>query len=70
MKNKMKTLITVILIVFLQNLYSQTFDKTIYEKLLKSDKIEFVKHAKSVGLTIETDSISESIFAKKQIICL
>lgn len=65
MKNKMKTLITVILIVFLQNLYSQTFDKTIYEKLLKSDKIEFVKHAKSVSLTIETDSISESIFAKK-----
>ncbi len=62
---KIKTLITVMLIVFFQNLYSQTLDKTTYEQLLKSDKIEFVKISKSVGLKIETDSISESIFAKK-----
>ncbi|CAM4152941.1 MULTISPECIES: hypothetical protein [Flavobacterium] len=62
---KIQTSITIILIVLVQNLYSQTFDKPTYERLLKSDKIEFVKYAKSVGLTIETDSISESIFAKK-----
>ncbi|MBB4800047.1 hypothetical protein HNP37_000086 [Flavobacterium nitrogenifigens] len=62
----MKTFITFIIIVFAQNFYSQSFDKKTYEKLLKSDKIEFVEYAKSVGLTIETDSISESIFAKRK----
>jgi len=65
MKNKIERLITVITIVLVQNLYSQTFDKQTYKKLLKSDKIGFVEHAKSIGLTVETDSISESIFAKK-----
>ena len=62
---KIKTLITFIIIGFVQNLYSQSLDKITYERLLKSNKIEFVKYAKSVDLTIETDSIAESIFAKK-----
>src|SRR6187402_2115658 len=63
---KIKTLVTLITIVFVQNSYSQSFDKATYERLVKSDKIEFVKYAKSVDLTIETDSMSESIFAKKE----
>ena len=62
---KSKTVITIIIIVFVQNLYSQSIDKKTYEKLLKADKIEFVKYAKKVDLTIETDSISEFIYAKK-----
>jgi len=61
---KIQTLITFIIIAFFQNLYSQKFDKKTFEKLLKSDKTEFVQYAKSIGLIVETDSISESIFAK------
>ncbi|WJS96507.1 hypothetical protein NYQ10_08595 [Flavobacterium johnsoniae] len=62
----MKILLTFIIIVFAQNLHSQSFDKKTYEKLLKLDKVEFVKYAESVGLRIEIDSISESIFAQSK----
>lgn len=60
----MKKLILFLILVLTQNLCAQSFDKKTYEKLLKLDKIKFVKYAKSVGLTVENDSISESIFAK------
>jgi len=64
----MKKNIFYLLIIFLpnQNLYSQAFDEETYLKLLNSNKIEFVEYAESRGLTIEIDSLAESIFAKKK----
>jgi hypothetical protein len=62
---KLITICKLFIILFAQNLSSQTFDQSTYLKLLKSDKVEFIIYAKSINLIVETDSIAESIFAKK-----
>lgn len=44
--------------------FGQKFDSTIYLHLLKSDKTEFISYAKSVNMTIDFDSTSNTLFAK------
>jgi len=43
---------------------AQTFDVTTYSHLVKADQNEFIRYAKSVGLTTDIDTISQSLFAK------
>jgi len=45
-------------------LHAQAFDTTTYIHLVNADKDEFVTYAKSVGLTTEIDTASQSLFAK------
>ena len=60
-----KTLFTLFLVLLVgQNLFAQTFDTTTYLHLVKADKDEFILYAKAVGLTIATDTASQTLFAK------
>lgn len=53
-----------LLFAFGQILHAQTLDTTIYAHLLTADKNEFITYAKSVGLTTDYDSTSQTLFAK------
>jgi hypothetical protein len=54
----------IILSVFLgQELSAQAFDATVYSHLVRADPNEFIKYAKSVGLTTVFDSTSKTLFA-------
>src|SRR5690242_4192836 len=54
----------ILLFVFGQILHDQTFDTTTYAHLLIADKDEFIAYAKSVSLTIDFDTTSQTLFAK------
>jgi hypothetical protein len=56
--------IFILLIFFGQLLHAQTFDTTTYFHLVNADKDKFITYAKSVGLTTEIDTASQSLFAK------
>jgi hypothetical protein len=56
--------IFILLIFFGQLLYAQTLDTTTYFQLVNADKGKFINYAKSVGLTIDIDTASQSLFAK------
>lgn len=45
-------------------LHAQAFNITTYTHLVNADKDEFITYAKSVGLTNEIDTASQSLFAK------
>jgi hypothetical protein len=51
-------------LLFGQIAFGQKLDSTIYLTLLKADKEAFTNYAKSVGLTVELDSLSNTLFAK------
>jgi|ERR1035437_1665812 hypothetical protein len=60
-----KNLLALILfLLFGQLLLAQTFDTTTYSHLVKADKDEFLSYAKSVGMTTDFDTASQSLFAK------
>jgi len=44
--------------------HAQKIDTVIYGHLLHSDKIEFTRYARSVGLKTDFDSLSNTLFAK------
>lgn len=50
--------------VISQMLFAQTIDTTTYSHLVKAGKDEFLSYARSVGLTTEIDTVSQSLFAK------
>lgn len=56
--------IFILLVFFGQLLQAQTFDTTTYFQLVNADKDKFITYAKSVGLTIDIDTASQSLFAK------
>ena len=43
---------------------AQSFDTTTYSHLVKADKNEFIRYARSAGLATEIDTTSQSLFAK------
>jgi hypothetical protein len=53
-----------LLFVFGQILHAQTLDITAYAHLVTADKNEFIGYAKSVGLTTDLDTTSQTVFAK------
>ena len=50
--------------LFGQLLFAQTFDTTTYSHLIKADRDGFLSYAKSVGMTTDFDTTSQSLFAK------
>ncbi len=46
--------------------FAQMIDSTTYLHLRNADKDEFMKYAKSVGLTTDYDTTAQSLFAKKK----
>ncbi|MFT3935931.1 MAG: hypothetical protein QM726_20040 [Chitinophagaceae bacterium] len=57
-------LVLSLLMLFGQVLSAQTFDTTTYMHLVQADKEEFVNYAKSIGMTTDFDTASQSLFAK------
>lgn len=57
-------LLLMLSMLFEQILFAQTFDTTTYLHLVKADKDEFVNYAKSVGMTTDFDTASQSLFAR------
>ena len=58
--------IFIVCTVFTQFLYAQAFDTTTYSHLVEANKDEFIQYARSAGLTIVIDTLSQSVIAKRK----
>ena len=58
--------IFIVCTVFTQFLYAQAFDTTTYSHLVEANKDEFIQYARSAGLTIVIDTVSQSVIAKRK----